>query len=282
MLKIGDFSRLSRVSVKALRYYDEIGLLRPAYVDSFTSYRYYAADQLTRLNHILALKDLGFTLEQTIHLLDDAHSPAQMHAILRVKQAEIQRHVADELGRLARIEARLRALEDEHALPTDTIVVKRSVPQLVAAVRDSIASYPAIGTLYAEIAAYLGSQAAPAAGPSLAIWHDEEYREANIDAEAAVPIDRPLAGNRRVRIRELPAGATLACTVHHGSYDTLGRAYNALLGWITGSGYRMAGPIYEIYLHANQPIRQDDPTSITEIRMGVEREDRPDLEGAHP
>ena len=99
MFKIGDFSRLSCVPVKTLRYYDELGLLRPAHVDRFTGYRYYAIDQLPRLNRILALKDLGFSLDQTIQLLNDELTPAQMREILRMKQAELHQRVRDEQAR---------------------------------------------------------------------------------------------------------------------------------------------------------------------------------------
>lgn len=66
MFKIGEFSKLSQVSVKALRYYDELGLLKPASVDRFTAYRYYSADQRPRLNRILALKDLGIAFADRI------------------------------------------------------------------------------------------------------------------------------------------------------------------------------------------------------------------------
>src|SRR5689334_466134 len=107
MFKIGDFSKLSCVSVKTLRYYDELGLLKPAHVDRFTGYRYYSADQLPRLNRILALKDLGFSLEQTMRLLEDAMLPAQIREILLMKQAELYQHVQGEQARLVRVEARL-------------------------------------------------------------------------------------------------------------------------------------------------------------------------------
>ena len=111
LLKIGDFSKISQVSVKTLRYYDEVGLLRPVEVDPFTGYRYYSAGQLPRLHRVLALKDLGFSLEQISRLLDDELSPAQIRGVLRMKQAELQQHIRDELARLARVEARLRQLE---------------------------------------------------------------------------------------------------------------------------------------------------------------------------
>jgi DNA-binding transcriptional MerR regulator len=109
--KIGEFSRISRVSVKTLRYYDEIGLLTPVRVDRFTGYRYYSADQLPRLNRTLALKDLGLSLEQIAALLDDDLPPAEIRGMLRLKRVEIQQHLEEEQARLARIEARLEQIE---------------------------------------------------------------------------------------------------------------------------------------------------------------------------
>src|ERR687894_1520910 len=98
MFKIGEFSKLSRVSVKALRLYDELGLLKPASVDQFSGYRYYSAEQLPRLNRILVLKELGFSLEQIGQLLREELTTAQLHAMLRLKQAELtQRLEADRL-----------------------------------------------------------------------------------------------------------------------------------------------------------------------------------------
>lgn len=111
MLRIGEFSRHSQVSVKTLRYYDKIGLLKPAWVDRFTGYRYYSADQLPRLNRILALKDLGLSLDQIGWLLDDEPSPAEIRWMLRMKRAEIRQQLADQQARLARVEARLAQIE---------------------------------------------------------------------------------------------------------------------------------------------------------------------------
>src|SRR5512136_2701540 len=118
MLKIGDLSKLSRVSVKTLRYYDETGLLKPTQVDRFTGYRYYSFDQLPRLNRILALKDLGFALEQIAQLLSEDLPAAQLRGMLRLRQAELSQHVQDELDQLTRVEARLRQIEQEDTMST--------------------------------------------------------------------------------------------------------------------------------------------------------------------
>lgn len=113
MIKIGDFSKLSMVSIKTLRYYDEMGLLKPVNADQFTGYRYYSASQLPRLNRILALKDLGFSLEQIAQVLNEGVSLEQLRGMLRLKRAELQQHISNEQERLTRIEARLNEMTME-------------------------------------------------------------------------------------------------------------------------------------------------------------------------
>ena len=140
MFKIGEFSRLSHVTVKTLRYYDRIGLLKPATVDRWTSYRYYSADQLPRLNRILALKDLGLSLDQIARLLDDDLSPDQIRGMLRLKQVELQEQLEEEQTRLARVEQRLRQIEKEETMSSQEVAVKQIPAQAVASVRDTVPS----------------------------------------------------------------------------------------------------------------------------------------------
>src|SRR5436309_2527973 len=113
MFSIGDFARLGLVSVRMLRHYDGIGLLPPASVDDVTGYRSYAADQLPRLNRIVALRKLGFTLNQVAELLDDAVTAEQLHGMLRLRRAELAAQVAADSARLAQVEFRLRSIERE-------------------------------------------------------------------------------------------------------------------------------------------------------------------------
>ncbi|HEU4745132.1 MAG TPA: helix-turn-helix domain-containing protein, partial [Anaerolineales bacterium] len=135
MIRIGDFSKLSRVSVKALRLYDEMGLLKPVDVDRFTGYRYYEFDQLPRLYRILALKDLGFSLEEIGRLLEGELSVEQMRGMLKLRQAEIRQKVEEESRRLARVELWLREIEQEDSMSKYDVVIKKIEPHRVAAVR---------------------------------------------------------------------------------------------------------------------------------------------------
>ena len=269
MLKIGDFAKLSRVSVKALRHYDEMGLLKPTQVDRFTGYRYYSFDQLPRLNRILALKDLGFSLEQIAQLLSEELPAAQLRGMLRLRQAELSQHVQDELDQLARVEARLRQIEQEDTMSTYDVVIKPVAPQLVAGVRDTIPTYPQQGHLWKELGAYLNQrQTALTGGPCLTVYYSEEP---NIDAEVCEQVSGILPAHARVQVHELPGVEMMACVVHHGPFTTIGEAYTAIMKWIEANGYRCIGPVREVYLREAENVSQTDPNTVTEIQFPVEK-----------
>ncbi|QBD75834.1 MerR family transcriptional regulator [Ktedonosporobacter rubrisoli] len=268
MFLIGDFSKLSRVPVKTLRYYDEIGLFKPMKVDHFTGYRYYSASQLPRLNRILALRDLGFTLEQIAQLLDEELPLAQLQGMFRLRQAELQQQLIQGRLRLMQVEARLRQIEQENTMPTYDVVVKQIAPLLVASIRTVIPGYDEVGPLFDELDSYL--QRSNNEGLDLALWHDEGYKERDIDAEAAVTLKQRIAETERIKVHELPA-ATVASLVHHGAYNTIGQAYDTLLKWIEVNGYEIDGPNRELYLHCGEPVRQDDASYITEIQFPISK-----------
>ena len=271
MIKIGDFSRLSQVSVKTLRYYDEVGLLKPVEVDRFTGYRHYSLDQLPRLNRILALKDLGLSLEQISQVLNEGVSLEQLRGMLRLKQAEQQQRVREEQDRLARVEARLRQIEQENTMPNYEIVLKTAPAMRVASRRitvptnDQVPAY--LGPAYDEVGRYMQRHGAKSAGPCLTLWHTSVDTLADEDVEAIFPIDRPVPGDDRVRVYELPE-TQVAAVVHHGDFDEFTQGHLALLKWIEGNGYRVVGSYREIY-HKHDKANLKD--SITEIQMPVEK-----------
>ncbi len=269
MFRIGDFSKFNQVTVKTLRYYDEIGLFKPASVDEFTGYRYYSTKQLPRLNRILALKDLGFSLEQIASMLDDDLPPAEIRGMLKMKQAEIEQNIESESGRLARVEARLRQIEREGKMPAYEIVLKKIEPLKVAAIREVIPNYADIGRLFGILFGYINGQEAHPSGPSICIYYDTEYREKDVDVEATVPVKGQVADGDQVTIRQLP-GIDAASVVHQGSMDGITEAYTALMGWIEANGYQIVGPSREIYL--NGPGEGIDPADyVTEIQFPVQK-----------
>jgi DNA-binding transcriptional MerR regulator len=265
MFKIGEFSRFSQVTVKTLRYYDKIGLLKPAKIDRFTGYRYYSASQLPRINRILALKDLGLSLDQIAQLLEDDLSPDQIRGMLRLKQSEIQQQVQEEQARLARVEWRLKQIEQEEMMPTQEVVIKKVPPIVVASVRDTV-PVTQIGQLFGEVFAYLDQHKVSPAGPTVGIYYDEEFHEEAVDVEAAVPVAEAVPSGERVKGQELPAVEEVACIIHEGNFDNLSGTYGQLMAWVEANGYRLAGPIREVYVQFTGP---DATNNITEIQLPV-------------
>lgn len=273
MFKIGDFSRLSLVSVKALRYYDELGLLKPARVDEFTGYRYYSASQLTRLNRILALKDLGLSLEQIALLLDQEPTPDQIRGMLRLKQVELRQQLTEGQARLARIEAWLHAFEQEDTMSDYAVVLKNVAPLRVAQMRGVAPSMEQIGPsldgLFDQVMGYLGHQGATFGAPPTTLYYDAEMRETDITVGACIPFEGHLNEGEQVHVSELPGVETMAAVIHHGGFSTLAEAYHALFQWIDANGYQISGPIRELNLVYERG--GDQSKFVTEIQVPVEK-----------
>jgi DNA-binding transcriptional MerR regulator len=273
MFRIGDFSRLCRVPVSALRYYADIGLLEPIYIDSATNYRYYSLDQLPRLNRILALKDLGLALDQISQLLDEAVSFEEMRGMLRLRQAEIEQELTGGNARLQRVVSRLRQIEHEGQMPAQEVVLKAIEPQRIIGIREIIPTGDHIASLLGNSFGALMRSGIQPIAPPFTIFHDEEFKPTELDVEIALPVEAtvkdPLAlgDGRMLTVRELPAMPFAACTIHRGNYDTLLDSYDMIGRWIETNGYQIVGSPHEIYLN---PPNSDTPT-LTEIQYPVEK-----------
>jgi DNA-binding transcriptional MerR regulator len=267
MFAIGEFARHGRVSVRMLRHYDAIGLLEPVCVDPATGYRSYEAGQLSRLNRIVALKDLGFTLQQVASILDDHVTTAELRGMLKLRQAELQEQMATDAARLAQVDARLLAIESEageHA----PVVVKRIAAVRVAELTGTAIGYepqfitPVIQPLYHELPRRLCTAGIPITGPGIAYYEDADDA-GGIMVHAALPIaDRPGArpGVAVVDLSEIPAAATL---IHHGSMDNVLPSIQALARWIDASGYQSLGYPRELTLECGD-LRDDWVTELQE------------------
>jgi DNA-binding transcriptional MerR regulator len=273
MLKIGEFAQVCQVSVATLRYYDQQDLLKPSALDPDTGYRYYSLDQLPRLNRIVALKDLGFSLEQIAKMLEENLPFEQLQGMFKLRQAQIQQVIEMEQTRLEHIAARLRQIEQEGNMTEYDIRLKEVDSLLVASVRENVTieDAPKYERLYEKLSAYLHEQRVQPSLPGIVLWHSRyESHDDGVyaDVEVAIPLDAPLPGNEQVSIRTLPGGL-VASTVHTSTALSIIQAYGALYRWSEDNGYRLVGPPRLIDL---QRMENLDPSQhVVEIQFAVGR-----------
>ena len=278
MLKIGEFSRLSQVTVKTLHHYDEIGLFKPSQTDRFTSYRYYTLDQLPRLHSIMALKELGLSLEEIAQLLRENLSPEEIRGMYRLKHAEAQQRIREEQQCLAQIEFRLRQIELKNAVQPLDIVIKRIEPIHALTLRGH---YPtrqdggvgAVGDAILE-AGSRGEIQITSAG--INIFYEEEFHGDYFDREIALPVASThtplvsLGAEGTLRLRELPAIEAAATYIHEGDYPTLIEKYMSLQRWAVENGYKLSGTWRFVYHRG--PMHHAAPSEyLTELQHPIER-----------
>jgi DNA-binding transcriptional MerR regulator len=260
---IGTVARLAGVSVRTLRYYDEIGLLRPVWVDPSTGYRWYAPEQLRRLHRIVALRDLGVRLVEIAVLLDEQVPVEELRGILSLRRAEAHDRLAAEAERLARVEARLAQLEEAEMTDYD-VVVKSTDPEWVVGITESLASLGDIGRAHGRlwprlhgVVRDIGVDRVP---PSIAI----ERGRGPIEFTAALPVPDGVRYDDGARTFELPGLARAATTVMYG--DDFDGGFRALRTWIAEAGERESGELREIYLDCDGPR----DTWVVELQLALE------------
>ena len=270
MLSIGDFARLGQVSPRTLRHYDELGILRPDRVEPESGYRFYGVAQLERLHRVVALRDLGFGLEQIGELLEHDPPLEQLVATLRARRSEIEQSVSEEQARLRRVEAHLRALEAEDPVPSRDIVLKSTQPLRIAEIAELAPGFgsenlgPVFMRVLPEVFAHL--EATDAEPGIMVAWYEELSDDGTVVLHAGFEIDdQAVAGAGRVRIVDLPV-VEVASVVHRGAMDNVVPVYEALVRWIEDSGYRLDGRSRELY-HDWHP--DDHARSVTELQMPV-------------
>ncbi len=284
MIKIGDFSKLAHVSIKTLHHYGDLGLLKPTHIDRYTGYRYYRLKQLGQLNRILALKDLGFSLEQIAHLISENLSIAEMRGMLRMKQMELAEKVEDEQARLARVEMRLRQIEVDGSPPERDVALKDVPARTVLSARAVAATEaqlaPARQSLQQLLQYYLDLAKLKVTSPWFALLNDLPYQDTDLEVSLAVGVNLR-RGQRAgdwagtpVELLELAAVPTMASLIHPSEADLLPQTYSFLYSWMQSNGYQLVGPCREIYLSesgADMPLNTSFETGMVEVQCPVEK-----------
>jgi len=278
MFRIGEFSRIGSVTIDTLRHYDALGLLKPANVDPSTGYRYYTAKQLQALNQILALKEVGFSLEEIARILRDKPTADELRGMLKAQLVLAESAIETAQLRREKIQARLNYLTLEENMPAYEVTLKPTEVVTVAAIRETVPTIEQVsnrlGEMFNTIANWMKANKLPFGAP-MTIYHNESYTRENVDTECAFIIpntepDKVVSPVNPIRVRQMEAFPHMATTiVTDGKHESFKLAYNSIGQWIGDHGYHIVGAPRELYY--GSPETKD---YTAEIQFPVERGER--------
>ena len=273
MFKIGEFSRLVRVSPRMLRHYEKCGLLYPAEIDRFTGYRWYSAAQIPLLTHIVALRDMGFSIDEIGDILPNFDNKAYMDSVLYQKVEEIQAAMDAEGVKLRRIESLRESMMKEHTDMKYDVVLKELPAVKVLSLREVLPGYDQEGMLWERMGGFMAKHGVACPETEYAgysIYHDDDHKEADVDVEIAVPVDvlgKDEGGLVYKELDALPLAATLRFA---GPYDGYANAIASLAAWIEQNGYTMAGLVRGASIRT--AADQSNPANfLTELQIPVKK-----------
>ena len=253
MFRIGEFAQIAQVSGRQLRFYDQLGLLQPAHTDPQTGYRYYSIRQLPRLNSILALKELGLSLEQIAPLLKNGISPSELRAMLTMKRAQLEQSLREEEGRLRHIESRIAQIDSGGSIGDYDVVVKQVEPTPYLSYRANCETFEEAVQMVGHVAIDGTRLIRAGLRDKLIVVVRNDYDADKLDIEAGFSLTR--ASNANVRLAsdlvlscgELPGVETMATIVRVGTTER--HCSFGMIGlWIEANGYEIAGPCREVFL----------------------------------
>jgi DNA-binding transcriptional MerR regulator/effector-binding domain-containing protein len=278
MFSIGEFARLAAVSVRALRYYDEIGLLHPAKVDPGTGYRGYTAEQLGQLNRIVALKELGLSLAQTRQLLDGI-TLEELQGMLMLRRAQLEHELEEHQNKLLGVEARLRYLAREGAMPADDIVMKKIPAMGVVAIAGRAPAFgpenivPVVNRSQ-ELFDQLGIRELVKEGGPRVIFYEHDHGQ-DITVYLALPVAEPPAElpepARYLVLPEIEAAVAVRSGPAAGIFPVV---YHDLVRWADEHGYDVSLPGREVWVHEVHDIA-DVSQQVFEVQVPFRRPEAP-------
>ena len=277
MFRIGDFSKLAQVSIRALRHYDELKLLEPAHVDELTDYRYYAVEQLPKIHRIVALKDMGFSLQEIQALTEDSLSLSDLKAMLERKQSEVNAKLRAEQERLMLLEARLKHIELEAEKPAYDITLKNVAPLKVLSKRQTVPHIMQMSSFctqfFTELFDFVDRQRLSFTGHPFILYHTNGFTLEDVDVEVCIALDHESLQRLELAapftVRNLSGTKQMASLLHHGYFHELDRATKALLLWLGENGYHSAGAAREIHLSGPVIKTGKDKPVVVEMQVPI-------------
>lgn len=264
LYRIGQFAQMNRITVKALRFYEEQGLLKPACIHPESGYRYYILSQMAAVHQITALKRAGFTLEEIASI----NAGADEEAVLRKKKAQLRAKIADLTRQIAVVDSYLA----ERKVGLSAPVLIKTIPETtVAAMKTKISSYDGLFDEVPKMAALMEEAGCECAVPEycFTLYPEPGYKEEEIPVEICEAVTEAKREVGGLEIKTMP-GVQAACIFHKGSYGTLSESYEAIAKYIEENGYEIVGAIRESYIDG--VWNQDEESGwLTEIQVPVRK-----------
>lgn len=264
MLKIGEFSKLSRVSIRMLRHYDDIGLLKPAEIDCFTGYRYYSLGQLPVVGRITALKDMGFQLADIIKILEIYDDGEALDAYLAKRQTELKEISETVEYQMRLLDTARNRLRKEQNMSYNVSI--KTIPERYAAtVHMTIPHYEDEGMVWQILNEETGPLNIVPAEPCLvaAEYLDDEYKEKDIELLAWKTVKGTYPDTEHVKFKTLPSVKVASCMVK-GGYEQMPDVYGAVIAWVNENGYEYDGSMFNIY-HVSPHETNNPDEFVTEV-----------------
>jgi DNA-binding transcriptional MerR regulator len=263
MFRIGDFSRIARVSARLLRFYDEIGLLAPAHADPQTGYRHYTVAQLAQLNRITVLKELGFSLEQIGDMLKSPPDADELRRMLLLRRNDVERTLAQESQRLRHIETRIAQIESEGQLSADDVVERAEPARRLLSIRRQVASFAEARELIPLLRDQSRKLLPRGHGCQLiALAHAPQFEIDEIDVEFGFAVEHldlpPLPKHAELTLRDLPAVPRMAVCVRVGLPEDAHLVTAKIGRFVAANGDQLDGPGREVFLQAPDPERMHE------------------------
>lgn len=264
MLKIGEFSKLSRVSVRMLRHYDDIGLLKPVEIDKFTGYRYYKTEQLTVIGRIVSLRDMGFSLSDIIKILEIYDDREKLDFYLERQRKELDALYNETAYQMMLLDTARKRLRKEQTMNYD-VSVKTISERYAATVHMTIPHYEDEAMAWQILMEETDSMNLIPSEPCLvaASFLDDEFKEENVELIVWKTVKGTYPDTEHVKFKTLPEVKVASCTVM-GGYEQLTDVYAAVIAWVNENGYKSAGPMFNIY-HVSPYETQNPDEFVTEV-----------------
>lgn len=270
MFKIGEFSKLTQVSIRMLRYYDETGLLKPSQIEEYTNYRLYSAEQISTLNKIIFLRDLGFQVAEIANALEN-WSNESITDQLEKKRIEIENTIRLEQHKLSKIELAKKDIREEKIAINYSVSIKSVPSYQVFSLRRIVPDYYAEGQLWEEMSSFARKHDIIISNHTFTIYHDTEYREKDVDIEICAPVTKMGENTKDFIYRNTEPVPTMACTMVQGEFKNIAKAYLALANWLwEHNQYKMAEQSRQI-VHRG-PWNEENPDQyLTEIQVPLKK-----------